>query len=125
MAKGKALQPHTDPGHPAVVPASYVQPHPHQQKSLQKAYCYALVGFLGTHHFYLKRPKFGVLYLFTFGLCGIGWFLDFCRMPLIVQQANRQLANPEAYKKRKNLLDAYIVWMPLGLLGMFLLTSLN
>lgn len=33
-------------------------------------------GYLGFHKFYEGRTGMGILYLLTFGLCGIGWFLD-------------------------------------------------
>lgn len=33
-------------------------------------------GFLGIHKFYLDKAGMGLLYLFTFGLFGIGWFID-------------------------------------------------
>ncbi|NLK94004.1 MAG: NINE protein [Clostridiales bacterium] len=33
-------------------------------------------GFFGAHKFYLKKHKIGVLYLFTLGLFGVGWFID-------------------------------------------------
>lgn len=34
------------------------------------------LGFLGAHKFYEGRTGMGVLYLFTFGLFGIGWIVD-------------------------------------------------
>tara|TARA_B110001450_G_C17650530_1_gene493085 strand:- start:179 stop:496 length:318 start_codon:yes stop_codon:yes gene_type:complete len=36
-----------------------------------------VVGFLGVHHFMMGNTGKGVLYLFTFGLCGIGVLIDF------------------------------------------------
>ena len=33
-------------------------------------------GFLGLHQFYVGRVGKGILYLFTVGLFGIGWFVD-------------------------------------------------
>lgn len=33
-------------------------------------------GFLGAHKFYEENIGMGILHLFTFGLCGIGWFID-------------------------------------------------
>lgn len=33
-------------------------------------------GVLGLHKFYEGKVGMGVLYLFTGGLCGIGWFVD-------------------------------------------------
>ena len=34
------------------------------------------LGFLGAHKFYEEKTGTGVLYLFTFGLFGIGWLVD-------------------------------------------------
>ena len=36
-----------------------------------------VVGFLGVHHFMLGNTGKGVLYILTFGLCGIGVLIDF------------------------------------------------
>jgi len=33
-------------------------------------------GFVGTHRFYLKQPRSGIVYLFTGGFFGIGWLFD-------------------------------------------------
>ena len=35
-----------------------------------------LLGWLGAHKFYAGRTGMGILYLLTFGLCGIGWIID-------------------------------------------------
>ena len=35
-----------------------------------------LLGFVGAHKFYEGKAGMGILYLFTFGLFGIGWFVD-------------------------------------------------
>ena len=34
------------------------------------------LGYLGAHKFYEGKAGGGILYLFTFGLFGIGWFID-------------------------------------------------
>jgi DNA polymerase III epsilon subunit family exonuclease len=36
----------------------------------------ALFGIFGVHHFYCGNKKIGLLYLLTFGLLGLGWFID-------------------------------------------------
>lgn len=36
------------------------------------------LGYFGVHHFYVGRIWMGLLYLLTFGLFGIGWFVDIC-----------------------------------------------
>lgn len=34
------------------------------------------LGFLGAHQFYVGKTGKGILYLFTVGLFGFGWFID-------------------------------------------------
>ena len=36
-----------------------------------------LFGWLGMHRFYAGKPGSGLLYMFTFGLIGIGTIVDF------------------------------------------------
>jgi hypothetical protein len=45
-------------------------------------------GFAGIHRFYLGRPWTGVLWLFTFGLFGIGQLVDLFRLPALVEEEN-------------------------------------
>ncbi|XP_048250949.1 uncharacterized protein LOC124117629 [Haliotis rufescens] len=49
-------------------------------------------GWLGLHHFYLNRPGWGALYFFTFGVLGVGWLVDFCRLPCLVKDHNKYLS---------------------------------
>ncbi|KAM9948616.1 hypothetical protein ACTFIT_009814 [Dictyostelium discoideum] len=42
----------------------------------------------GIHRFYLNRPCSGVLYLFTCGCFFIGWFIDICLIPGMVEDYN-------------------------------------
>ena len=39
-----------------------------------------LFGWLGIHRFYEKRIGSGILYLFSFGIFGIGWIFDIFRL---------------------------------------------
>lgn len=34
------------------------------------------LGYFGAHKFYEGRIGMGIIYLLTFGLCGIGWLVD-------------------------------------------------
>lgn len=40
------------------------------------------LGYLGVHKFYLGKTGMGILYLFTGGIFGIGWFIDLFVMGL-------------------------------------------
>ena len=45
-----------------------------------------------------------------------GWVVDWFRMPFLVENANKRGRHPDPYP-RKHVMDAYVLWMPLGLLG--------
>lgn len=51
-------------------------------------WCLWFVGLGGLHRIYLGRYGTGIVYLMTFGLFGIGQFLDLFRMKSLVQDAN-------------------------------------
>lgn len=88
--------------------------------SLLSAYILAVgLGIFGAHHFYLKRPRFGVLYLCTLGLFGFGYVIDWFRLPFLVRDYNNSLygLGSEPYPADRTLSDAYVLWFPLGLLG--------
>lgn len=38
------------------------------------------LGYFGVHYFYVGKTGTGLLYLFTFGLFGIGWIIDIFRI---------------------------------------------
>ncbi|XP_067653651.1 uncharacterized protein [Haliotis asinina] len=100
------------PAHPYIVQSP--------EKSLVEAYILALVlGWLGAHHFYLRRTGFGLVYFFTFGLLGVGYVVDLFRLPCLVKEANRRGDDPRDVQE-KNLCDAYILWFPMGLFGFHL-----
>ena len=46
-------------------------------KSKSTAYLlWFFLGGFGAHKFYLGKTGMGILYLFTFGIFGIGWLID-------------------------------------------------
>lgn len=50
-----------------------------------------LFGLCGLHRFYLGSYATGFLWLFTFGLCGLGQFIDLFLIPGLVDQRNAEL----------------------------------
>lgn len=89
-----------------------------QEKNLGATYVLGLspLGLLGAHHFYLDRLVWGLLYLFTFGLLGVGYLVDWFRIPVLVRRRNKEIKlGPDC---EKHLDDAYVLWFPFGLLGL-------
>ena len=61
------------------------------QKSLGMAYFLWLFSFVlvcGLQHFYLGKPLRGLLWLFTFGLLGVGVIYDLFALPSQTKIAN-------------------------------------
>ncbi len=50
-----------------------------KKKSVMFLLCFFL-GVFGVHRFYVGKTLTGFLYLFTFGLMGIGWIFDLFRI---------------------------------------------
>jgi TM2 domain-containing membrane protein YozV len=68
-----------------------------ERRSLALSYglwCLSLVGICGIHRVYNRKPFTGFLWLFTFGLCGIGQLVDLLLIPGMVEGVNRQLQLP-------------------------------
>ena len=57
-----------------------------------------LVGYLGIHKFMEKKTALGWIYLFTFGLCGIGWIIDII---IAVKNFNKKNENFNIATERK------------------------
>lgn len=61
------------------------------QKETGLAYLFWLFfGFVGGHQFYLGKTGRGLLYLFTFGIIGLGTLIDLFTLPSQVRQVNAQ-----------------------------------
>lgn len=81
-------------------------------KKLAEAYILGIpFGLFGAHHFYLRRKFFGILYVFTFGLFGIGYLYDLVRMKWLVKHANRYGT------ERKMVSDVYLIAALGGIFG--------
>lgn len=93
-------------------------PFVRQEKSVGLAYVLGVspFGLLGFHHFYLNRPLWGFIYFFTFGLLGVGYLVDWFRIPVLVKRANKEIKVGPDYDK--HLDDAYVLWFPFGLIGL-------
>src|SRR5690625_229769 len=79
-------------------PAS-LRPDPHASThSLILGYVLWVFGFMGLHRFYYGKPVTGTLWLFTFGLLGVGWLVDVLLIPRMNRQADlRYRAGPIHY----------------------------
>jgi TM2 domain-containing membrane protein YozV len=79
--------------------------------SLLVGYVLWVFGFLGAHRFYFGRPITGTIYLFTFGLLGIGWIVDLFLMPSLERSADLRFnAGP---------FDYTVAWVLLTFVGVF------
>ncbi|HMO15269.1 MAG TPA: NINE protein [Pirellulaceae bacterium] len=77
--------------------------------SLIVGYLLWLIGFSGAHRFYYGKPITGLLWLFTFGLLGIGWLVDFFLVPSMDREANFRFAPGQ--------IDYNLVWILFLFLG--------
>ena len=52
-----------------------------------------IFGFMGAHRFYYGKPKTGTLWFCTFGLLGLGWFVDLFLIPSMDAEADRRFVS--------------------------------
>ena len=88
------------------VPVGYAQTH-----NLMVGYLLWFVGFLGAHRFYYGKPVSGVIWFFTFGLLGVGWFVDLFLMPSMTREANSRFVPGQH--------DFGVTWLFLIFAGLF------
>ena len=70
-----------------------------------------IFGFTGSHRFYYGKRITGVIWLFTLGLLGIGWLVDFFLIPSMDRAADRR------YRQGSCSYD--VPWILLTFLGVF------
>lgn len=75
-------------------------------KDPEQTYYLALFGgVLGLHRFYLGKIFSGLFYLFTGGLCGLGWGIDLVFLLLGAQKdGHKRILLPLRHRLRKCLL---------------------
>ena len=50
-----------------------------------------IIGVCGVNRFFLGQIGMGLLHLFTFGLCGIGWLLDLINYKKLALEKNKEI----------------------------------
>ncbi|WP_415064337.1 NINE protein [Bdellovibrio sp.] len=79
--------------------------------SIVVGYILWIFGFMGAHRFYYGKPISGTIWFFTFGVLGVGWFVDLFLIPSMDRSADRR------YKAGP--IDYNVAWLLLTFLGMF------
>lgn len=76
-----------------------------EEKSLCVTYfLWLFLGWLGVHHFYLRRDRQAFVWWSTLGgYCGAGWVRDFWRIPEYVDDANDENEYTENLQRRFKL----------------------
>ena len=69
-----------------------------------------IFGFLGAHRFYYGKPVTGTIWLFTFGLLGIGWLVDLFLIPAMDREADLRF--------HSGSYDYSVAWILLTFLGL-------
>jgi TM2 domain-containing membrane protein YozV len=70
-----------------------------------------IFGFTGSERFYFGKPISGTIYFFTFGIFGIGWFLDLFLIPSMAREADLRFT--------EGRIDYSVAWILLTFLGVF------
>lgn len=95
---------------------------------------YVLWGFggpFGLHHIYLGRDSHALLWMVTLGGFGVGWILEFWKIPIYVMKANRKQENLSQSHPQEpsmsiiNFFAQIIVGIYFGIVAILGLSSLN
>lgn len=60
-----------------------------------------LLGWAGAHKFYAGKTGMGILYLFTFGLFGLGWIIDTVKCVSRIKKEKTPTENGEGQPTQK------------------------
>ena len=81
----------------------------YRSHSTTLGYLFWVFGCFGAHRFYFGKPVSGFIWLFTFGLFGIGWIVDLFLIPAMEEEASRQYHPGQT--------DYGVAWLLLALAG--------
>lgn len=84
---------------------------PQSTHSIAVGYIFWVLGIMGLHRFYYGKPITGLIWLFTGGLCLIGWIVDAFLIPQMDAEADGKYA--------LGPLDYTVAWLLLVFLGIF------
>lgn len=79
--------------------------------NLIAGYVFWIFGFTGSHRFYFGKKWTGLLWFLSFGMMGIGWFVDLFLMPGMHQDAEIKYINGRY--------NYNIAWLLVTFLGAF------
>ncbi len=79
--------------------------------SVVLGYVLWIFGFMGAHRFYYGKPITGTIWFCTFGVLGIGWFIDLFLIPSMEDSAERRYSDGN--------IDYNVSWLLLTFLGVF------
>ena len=84
---------------------------PRDNHTLVAGYLFWVFGFTGAHRFYFGKPVTGTIWFLTFGMLGVGWFVDLFLIPGMEKEAEiKYISGPNSYN---------ISWALLTFLGFF------
>lgn len=75
------------------------------------------VGFFGVYYYYLNRIGFGFLYIFIFGIFGVGYIVDWCCFLILFKCYNK--SKEIGYIFYKYFDDVYFFWFLFGFFGFY------
>ena len=81
----------------------------HDTHSKTIGYLLWIFGFTGAHRFYYGKQITGLIWLFTFGLLGVGWLIDVLLIPSMDRDADHTYVSGKY--------DYSVAWLLLTFLG--------